>query len=619
MCVLSDTKPAKVIGTNYTQQAGIGGFEDTSAEYPGPRTLAISGYSTITGYPFLPLGQTYNHYNVGDVLSKVVGKHTIQFGGDARWCARFNYNGAWSRGDFTFTGVYTGDAFADFLYGLPFQGERSFPRNLFGTYQRNQDLFVQDTWKVLPRLTLIAGLRWDINHPNTYLRNTYASTNPYTNQIIVASNAQGQIDTTAQQVTQIVLPLFQWLIVPSSEVGLPNSLVYTDWHAFAPRVGLAYQLGHSVVVWAGYGIFYPLTQGNQQVSTGIVNPPFIVDELSNFNTTPVPTKTLANMFPPTAPGQFILTPPTFFQINPVQPDAYIQEWNVSLQKSLGNALSLQTSYVGSKGTDLTFVLPINVPAPGPGDIQSRRQNTGFSEGTYLSNDDTSSYNALQITAETRAWHGLYLLGSYTWGKSLDNQSGDDQGSPVQDPTNVRNEWGVSDFNIASRFTLSSTYQLPLLADRSAWIRTTLGGWSMSNILTLQTGPVFTPTISTDPANTGTTERPNRIASGRLSNPTINEWFDVSAFTVPTLYTYGDSARNVLTGPKLKNWDFGLFKTLALSRVSERVRLQFRGEFFNFTNTPAFGLPVTNIQSPAAGKFLSAGAPHEVQLSLKLLF
>ena len=613
------TETGQGIGTNYTDQAGIGGFETTSLDYPGPPDMSIAGYSGITSYPFLPLGQVYNQYNVNDVLTKVLGSHTIQVGGDARWYSGFNYNGAWSRGYFIFSGVYTGDAFADYLYGVPFQGYRSFPRNLFGTYSRNQDLYVQDTWKATPRLTVIAGLRWDIIHPSTALHNTYASINPATNQIIVASNSQGQINTTSQQVTAIVLPLFESRIVPSSSVGLPNSLVFTDWHAFAPRLGVAYQLQPDLVVRAGYGIFYPLPQGNQQISTGIVNPPFIVDELSNFNTTPVPSVTLANMFPPTTPGAYILTPPSFFQIASSQPDSYIQEWNFALQKGIGKAITVQAAYVGSKGTHISFVVPINVPLPGPGNIQDRRLNTFFAEGTYLGNTAGSSYNALQLTAETRAWHGLYLLGAYTWGKSLDLQSSDDQGSPVQNPNNVAAEWGVSDFNLASRFTLASTYELPSFSNKSFLVRGVLGGWFMSNIITLQTGPVFTPTLATDPANTGTTERPNQVANGNLGNRTIQHWFNVAAFTVPALYTYGNASRNTVTGPPLKDWDFGLSKTFALPHLWEDARLQFRGEFFNFTNTPPFGLPQTDIQAASAGQVLSAGAPREVQLSLKIFF
>ena len=313
----------------------------------------------------------------------------------------------------------------------------------------------------------------------------------------------------------------------------------------------------------------------------------------------------------------VLVPPSFFQIQATQPDPYVQEWNFTIQKSLG-ALSLQAAYVGSKGTDLTFAAPVNVPPPGPGAIQARRQNTFFAGGTYTNNTGTSSYNALQMTAETRGWRGLYLIGSFSWGKSMDLQSSDYQGSPVQDPTNYRAEWGVSDFNAAARFTGASTYQIPFLAKRKGLLGGALGGWSVSNIITFQSGSFFTPSISTDPANNGTTKRPNQIADGTLPDPTISQWFNVAAFAVPPNYTYGNSARNVLTGPGTRNWDFALFKSFRLGGW-EAGRLQFRGEFFDFTNTPKFGNPTTNIQSSAAGRILSSGAQRSVRFLVKFLF
>jgi hypothetical protein len=608
------------IGTNYTVKAGIGGFQDTTLDYPGPPNLTINGYSSINGYPFLPLGQIYNHYNVTDVFTLVAGRHTIEFGGGARWYDQFNYNGAWSRGSFAFTGTYTGDPFADFLYGLPLTGTRGFPRNLFGSYQRNQNLFIQDSWKAKPCLTFIGGFRWDLIHPATALHNTFASTNPATNQIIVAGNSRGQIDTTGQQVTSIVLPIFQPRIVTSSEVGLPKSLLFTNWLNFAPRLGVAYQLPADTVVRGGYGIFFPLEQGNQAVSSPIVNPPFIVDQ-TNYNATPYPSETLATMFPPTTPGNYALGPVAFNQINPVAPSQYLQEWNVAVQKSLGPSLSVQLAYVGSKGTHLPFLNPTNVPPPGPGDIQSRRLNTFFGEGFNLSNIGYSNYNSLQATVQTLSWHGLYLLGSYTWGKSLDDMSADNNNSSnVQDPSNLRAEYGISDFNLASRFTSAVTYELPHFADRSMLFRNVLGGWSVSSIVILQTGPAFTPGLSTDPANTGTVMRPNRIGTrGKLSHPTIQQWFDVSAFPVPAPYTYGNARRNILTGPGMKDWDAGLFKSFSLSELSRGAKVEFRGEFFNATNTPPFGLPDADVQDATAGRVLSAGSPREAQLSIKLAF
>ncbi len=135
----------------------------------------------------------------------------------------------------------------------------------------------------------------------------------------------------------------------------------------------------------------------------------------------------------------------------------------------------------------------------------------------------------------------------------------------------------------------------------------------------QAGSPFTPIIYTDPANTGTPKRPNRIRNGSLSNPTVDGWFEVSAFAVPAPFTFGNSGVNIINGPALTNWDFGLFKNFTLGKLSEAARIQFRGEFFNFTNTPHFSQPVTSIQSPVAGKILSADAPRQIQFALKLIF
>lgn len=615
------TTTGQGIGTNYTVQSGIGGFEDASLQYPGPPSLNISGYASISGYPFLPLGQIYNHYNFNDTFIDVIGRHTLLIGGGARWYDEFNYNGAWSRGSFAFTGTYTGNGFADFLYGVPFTGERGFPRNLFGGYQRSQNLFIQDTWKASPALTVIGGFRWDVIHPTVAMHNMAASANPLTNQIIVASDANGKINTTTQQLTAIVLPLFESRIVPSSTVGLPNSLVFTNWHNFAPRIGFAYQVpSWGMVVRSGYGIFYPIVQGNQAVSTPGANAPFIVDQ-PETNSTPVPSVTLANMFPPTTPGNYALGPVLNNQLNPHLPDQYIQEWNLTVEKNIGGIVSAQVAYVGSKGTHLPFLNVQNVPLPGPGNIQSRRPNTFFSEGFYLSDIGRSSYNSLQVTATTHSWRGLYALGSYTWGKSLDDGSQDpNNGSSVQDPNNLKSQYGISDYNLASRFTAAVTYQLPSFSSQKRALQATIGGWSLSNIVTLQTGPVFTPTLSTDPANTGTTERPDQSGNGNRSHPTIQQWFNVAAFSVPAPYTFGNASRNTVTGPPLKNWDFGVSKKIASSHFWEGEQaLQFRGEFFNFMNTPPFGLPNAGIQTSTAGQVLSAGAPRTAQLSLKLLF
>jgi outer membrane receptor protein involved in Fe transport len=611
------------IGTNYTVESGIGGFQLVTQTYPGFPNFSIAGYQGLNGIPFVPLYQTYDQYNIGDVLVWIKGKHTFEIGGDARLDDSYQTLAAWERGSFNFTGQYTGDGFGDFLLGIPFQGARGFARDEYGFYDRDQDLFVDDSWKVTPHLTANLGLRWDIIHPYTPMALFNASTNPYLNQIVVASNRNGQINTNTQQVESILIPIYASRIVPSSEVGLGPSLTHMDYHAFDPRLGIAYQAGRGFVIRAGYGVFHPLAQINQVASVGEINPPFIQDETGNFNTTPVPTKTLANMFPPlnsesSATLAADLGPPTFFQLDPWRTDPYVQEWNFSVQKALGQTISVQAAYVATKGTHQFFSNQDNVPLPGPGAIQSRLPNTFFAEGTLFTNAGLSNYQAVQLTAETRSWHGLYLLGAYAWGKSLDDETGDLQTSLVQDPNNTRAEYGISDFNVASRFTLSSTWNIPFWKDRHDLAGRMLGGWIMSNIITLQTGLPFTPAIATDPANTGTPMRPQRLGSGKLSNPTINEWFDYTAFAAPSCFCYGDTARNILSGPGLRDWDFSLSKEFP---IRERLRIQFRAEFFNLTNTPAFGLPNTDVQAGpgVSGAIFTAGAPREVQFALKLYF
>ncbi len=611
-----ESNSAQGQGTNYTVQSGIGGFDQQSAAFPGFPGLSISGYLGFNGNAFVPIIFRDNTSEISDSVTWIRGAHTFKAGGLFRYYDTATVNAAYSRGQFNFTGTYSGNSFADFLLGYPFQAERDFPRNEFGIApMRNEHVFFQDDWKITRTLTLNLGLRYELNNPPTVLHNQMASTDPVLQQIVVASTSDGKINYNGQQIGPFLYPLFAQYIVPSSKVGLGPSLRYTDWNNFAPRGGLAWRLGNDFVVRTGYGIFYGLIQGNRSESTGIVNPPFLADELSNFNTTPVPTKTLANIFAPVQQG-LNLVPLSFFQIDPHMADPRIQEWNFTVQKSVKGILSLEAGWVGSKGSKIEFSRPINIPDPGPGVIQNRRLWPVFASGTYVENSGYSTYNALQVKAQIRSWHGFSLLSSYALAKSLDNLSSDVQGFSSQDPRNNNAEKGLSDYDIEQRWVTSFNYALPFAKNRSDFLGRVARGWEVGSIVTAQSGLPFTPGISTDPANTGNSKRPNRIASGVLSDQSINAWFNVAAFAVPAQYTYGNSGRNILFGPGFVNWDALAMRNF---QIKERLRLQFRGEFFNFTNTPAFNNPVTNIQASNAGHITSAGAPRDIQLGLKLLF
>jgi hypothetical protein len=603
------------LGTNHTVMSGIGGFAEQSSDFPGFPGLGISGYLGFNPNAFSPIKFRDNKYEILDNIVWVHGAHSLRIGAHLRRYDTATTNAARSRGDFTFNGTYTGNAWADFLLGLPFQGRRTFPRNLFGIkYLNNEHFFVQNDWKISPRLTLNAGLRYELNHQLHVLNNQNASTDPVLRRIVVASDSQGKITVEGQQVGRFLLPLFQDVIVPSSQVGLDGSLRVLDRNNFAPRAGLAWRpTGGSFVIRAGYGIFYGLIQGNRAESTGIVNPPFLADELSNFNTTPVPAKTLANMFSPVSQG-LNLVPLNFFQIEPNTRDPYFQEWNFTAQKLLANTISVEGAWVGSKGTRIEFSRPVNVPLPGPGDIQARRLWPVFASGSYVENSAYSTYNAFQMKVEMRAWHGLSWLSSYAFAKSVDNLSSDVQGFASQDPNNNNAEKGPSDYDVKHRYVLSGNYTMLFAKGQNGVIAQIIKDWEMGSIFTVQSGLPFAPSIATDPANTGTSLRPDRIGSGTIETRSLVRDFDPSAFRVPQQFTYGNSGRNILYRRGFKNWDFIAVRNFP---IRERLRLQFRGEFFNFTNTPAFGVPVANIQAANVGQILSAGDPRSIQLALKL--
>ena len=212
---------------------------------------------------------------------------------------------------------------------------------------------------------------------------------------------------------------------------------------------------------------------------------------------------------------------------------------------------------------------------------------------------------------------LNFLVSYTYAHAIDN--GDFQTAP-QDRTNLRGERGSGVADLRHRVVASWTYALPFLR-RNRY----LGGWQVSGIANLYTGFPFTPTSAVNTLNATGTQRPNRIGSGVLANPTVQEYFNIADFVTPPAFTFGNSGRDILYGPGTLQFDLAAMKNFAL-RENGAWRLQFRGEFFNIANTPQLNNPNASIGANGAGQITSAGSPatfqrtsREIQLALKLYF
>jgi hypothetical protein len=328
-------------------------------------------------------------------------------------------------------------------------------------------------------------------------------------------------------------------------------------------------------------------------------------------------RTMANFFAGRPIGG-ATTNPSLTGGYPNMPMGYDQHWSFGVQQQLPSNSVLEVNYVGNRGVNLYEADPINDPPAGPGAIQVRRPYPIFGGLTYNGEDNSNIYNALQVKFQRRYSAGIWYLISYTWSKSIN----------VGDTPAVGGDYAyeraISSFDIPQNLTVSAGYELPIGRGKKAlsnanWLANgLLGGWQLQGIVVERSGRPFTPTISRDVSNTGIGgQRPNRIGSGTLDNPTTALWFDKTVFTVPANFTYGNSGADILREDRFKNLDLSLFKQF---QINERTRVQFRAEAFNLTNTPSFSAPGTNIDTASGGLVTSTiSAPRNIQFGLKLNF
>ena len=614
-----------ILGTNYTVQSGLQGFAETSARFPGFPTIGIGSYQGINGFDWDPLINPTDNRQIGDDFSIIHGGHQFRAGVDLRRFMWSSQSATVGRGDIYYSGDYTGDAWADFMLGIPVSAFRMYPQSNYNQLSFNYAFYVQDDWRITPNLTLNFGMRYEYDTWPVDSRNQVTSFDTATGKFVVGHKTGQGPDLAAQPLAALAWRLFGNYMETASQAGLPNrTLRFPDKNNWAPRLGLAYRptFMKNTVLRLGYGVFYEgLQNGNNYSNITATSIPWIISQGVN-NTLPTPTLNNQHLFAPfDAPGA---ASPAIQPIlyDPRARTPYVQEWNVAIQRQLGRSTSLEIAYVGNKGTKLETNVPLNRPTPGPGDMDSRRQFPGLSEGFAVRNEGSSIYHSMQLKVERMYSSGLALIASYTLAKSIDNASSD-FGSGVQDANNLGLERAVSDFDYRQRLSVGYVYDLPFgkgkaLKPGNALLQYIVSGWELSGIVTLQSGSPFTIRSGRDVANTGSgSQRPDRIASGKLSDPTINRWFDTSAFVLNAPYSWGNSGRNILYGDGLTNWDAALLRKF---RVREGMDLQLRGEFFNALNHADFGGPNTNLSSGNFGMvFSTRNSPRIGQVGLKFLF
>lgn len=567
----------------------------------GLTNISISGGIVGLGDGSGSLAKVNNNYEYSQALSWVRGKHEFKFGGSIM-SRRFSFfSPSYPVGQMTFSGVYSGFGFADFLFGHPISSDIDITR-FFSLHRYMADFYAQDTWRIARNLTLNFGLRNDFVTPWTERRNLLAG----------------------------FVPTGGGTLVPVGTAPYSgNSVTESRYTNFGPRAGLAYNITPNTVIRAGGGIFYSYAMQTSNDSPA-KNPPFSGSlQVSNSASDFVDASPISAGFPAARPSLFPIAGlgwiyyPWDFKTE----GAY--EWNVNVQRQLGANNVLTVAYVGEKGTHILVTDNINEALPGPGAVAIRRPYPNLGDGTAVGPWGDSEYQSLQTTFQKRLSAGLSFLGAWTWSHSIDDSSG--TGSEgIQTPYNLHLNRGNSTFDARHSLVLSWTYELPF-GKGKAWLRDAhgplqyiVGGWQINSIDTFQTGSPFTVTMSTSTLNAGSgVQWPNVVGVGPSSNPTVHQWFNTAAYVSPGTYNYGDEGRNALYGPGTKQIDLSAFKNFQFS-ADQAMRLQFRAEVFNILNTPQFNNPGASIGSSTVGIITSAGSPplfqrtsREIQLALKL--
>ncbi len=614
--------PAEAGKENLNAKYGLKGVDLTT---PGALSqLAISGYRNLGLGSFNGVDRDSQNSQFSSDTTWIRGNQTFKFGANIIRSQNNIYNIRDFVGNFTFNGRFTnnpatgsgGDALADFMLGIPSRFVRSTPIdvNLRGWLH---GFYLQSDWQVSRGLTLNLGMRYELSLPYIDQQNQMAQfdmdTDPFNPKLVPAKSGGTRAD---------------------------RALIAADTNNFAPRIGFAYQLAPLTVVRGGYGTFYGYMEPSGDAEYLIGNPPFAFG--SQINTDSItPALLLKDGAPPDLLTVEKATSLSFssFERNPTRD--YSQQWNLNIQRQLGQDWLFEIGYFGDKGTHLLRRIFGNPSAPGAGNINAKRRYKSIAIpgtnvvvsplGPVLRHEwsGNSIFHSLQTKVEKRFSSGFTLLSSYIWSKTIGDTcgfagSGNAPGCDYQDPQNLRLDRGLDNQHLGHRFVLSSIWELPfgngrrLGANWSGPLDVILGGWSIGDIITIESGQPLSPTVLGDPANTGENNRPNLIGGALLDRGkrTVDQWFNRAAFVSNERFMFGNAGRNILLQPGVANIDFATYKRF---RIREGISTQFRFEAFNFFNTPHFGAPNAQFGNRNFGRITSAGRPRTLQFGLKVVF
>jgi len=565
-------------------------------------------YFDVTGYADFgdsnsPSTEVRNRINLDSSFTYVRNNHTFR-GGFQLYSVQLNNSRSdgLHRGRFSFTGIYTGDGFADFLLGLADTASRGIGSDRADLRKQNWSAFARDQWRIIPNLDVSFGLRYEFSQPMHSNRDNVAGFYP----LLFEPPLDGEIIIAGS-------PRADQLGFSDAVEG---SLVFPDRNNWAPQLGLAFTpLGNnSLVIRSNYSINFDSPDDWYFIDSLTRNYPFYYVE-SVTSSGGISDVFLENPFQgPTRPEL------TIRGLEPKLQNSYVQFWRLAIENQIAQNWHVGVTYSGQKGTRMPRSIVGNVPLPGPGAIDERRPNPNYGRFRIVGNGGSYSGNSLDLTAERRLSGGVSLRSGFAWNRFFD----DGIWSDPQNPRDLRAERATANWIAKQRVFLNYIVDLPLrrvpfLQDASGWMRFMVDGWRLSGITEIQAGRPFTVTQPGDLNNDGVYgDRPDRLASGELpsSEQSVDLWFDTSAFVESSLYGFGTAGRNILDGPGYQAWDVSVIKQ---SRFNDGDILELRVEFFNALNQVNFQRPDSQLGSSLFGKIYGADHAREIEVALKYSF
>jgi len=603
---------------NYAAELGLknlapipGDYTEPSVNFPEWNPGAGRASSGFAGYG-TRIVQNNIYYRAAETVTYIRGRHSMKFGGDVNRLMVGYDQGANQNGILNFqNNFYTTESFADYLLGMPSSatgGLGSISPEFGGVAKYSIGTrfegFFQDDWKVNDKLTINIGVRYEVFQN---WRGRLANFDLGTNRQLLAGRTQYYEPGVG--------------LVNTNSVVLPERPIVTDKNNFLPRFGIAYRAGQKTVVRMGIGIFSLInTGGATLVSMTSTLPFFVQGTLVNLpNTQPT---LLTDLFPTAAQLASSVGSHNDLQ----RRDGYMYSYNLNVQHQLKSNLLLELGYMGNTGHKQVGSILVNQPRlpsnglnPEPFSVRSPfpRALPGFSE---TANYQWSNYNAAFVRMEQRVWHGLSVVGAYTYGKIIDS------GAAGQNMYDRRPERGLADNDIRHNFIAGLVDELPL--GRGRWIdlqnpvaNFVLGDWQVNTIVNFRSGAPFSVATTGDIARVGSgSQRPHATGlPAQKLDPRTNGLIglDRAAYSTPAFGTFGNAARNTQPGFGVNQWDVSLSKNFPIHFLGESSKLQLRFEWFNFFNHTQFFNPIGTQNLATFGRVTAAADPRIMQIAGRL--